>query len=146
MWDNFILQGDLLPTSVHSRHHFGLSLETTVVSAFLMYLNCFFDILLILAVFLITCTTSAFLAFSSRRLRFSSLRFFFSSISLRRASLSSRSSDSSAFLSARCCCFTFHDVFRGLSWHMLENLFFSVFQTRPDFGFPLGTSKSSLKK
>uniref|UniRef100_A0A6B0UUE2 Uncharacterized protein n=1 Tax=Ixodes ricinus TaxID=34613 RepID=A0A6B0UUE2_IXORI len=108
-----------------------------------MYLSCFFDILLILAVFLITCTISAFLAFSSRRLRFSSLRFFFSSISFRRASLISRSSDSSAFLSARCCCFTFHDVFKGLSWRMLENFFFSVFQKRPDLGIPLGTSKSS---
>lgn len=115
-----------------------------LLSRFSMYLSCFFFMCFILLVFLITCTTSDFLRFSSCFFKFSlrlSFLFCFSSSLAAIIDLETSFILANSFLKAS---FFSKEFLTPLVLMMEENFVFWVFHTRPDFGFPLGTFTSGF--
>lgn len=112
-------------------HHMPL------VSRFSMCLNCFRLIFFSFCVFVITCTTSDFLRFSSWRLRFSRLRSFFNSFSSCLAALIARDASFTLANSSRSFRFFTSGHFTPFVFIMEEKRVFSDFHIRPDFGLPL---------
>merc|ERR1712126_487865 len=108
---------------------------------FWMYLSCFFFILLILEVSLMGMTTSPFFSFSLFFSRFSFSRFFRISIIFFFSSFKFLSNSFSNFFCNRSATFVSQDFFPPLSCFIAEHLCVCVvFQNRPDFGRPRGSS------
>lgn len=109
-----------------------------VVSLFSICLKCFFFIFLIFDVFVMTCTISDFFLFSSWRFRFSLRLCFFNSFSSCLAAIIALDASFTLCSSSRSACFFSNELLIPFVLIIDENLVFSDFQMRPDFGLPLG--------
>lgn len=111
-----------------------------VVSLFSIYLKCFFLIFFNFFVFVITCTISDFFLFSSCLCKFSLRLCFFNSFCSAISAFIAFEVSLIRCLSCLWACFCSNDKRIPLVFIIEENFFFSLFHTRPDFGFPLGIS------